>query len=123
MKGNDPPHLAVDDLVALGVDRQHATDWLKVRKAKGATHLTPTAWAGLCREAGKAGISTAEAVRICAEREWRGFDAAWDWRSAPRVAGAGRGPPAARPGQTARHHNLDQLDHTEGVSPDGRIIL
>lgn len=114
-KGDDPPPLTVDDLVAQGVNRQHAADWLKARRDKGAKHLTPTAWAGLCREAGKAGISPAEAVRICAEREWRGFDASWDWRSTPRTAGAGRGPPAAaHPGQSARHHGLDKSDITEG---------
>ena len=123
-KGDDPPPLTVDDLAAQGVDRQHAADWLKVRRDKGAKHLTPTAWAAVCREAGRAGISPAEAVRICAEREWRGFDASWDWQSAPRAAAAGRGPPAAlQPSHSARHHGLDQLDHTEGLTADGRIIL
>ena len=69
-------------LLAEGVERQVAEDWLAVRKAK----LTQTALDGVIREAGKAGISVGEAVRIAAERGWRGFKADWDWRSggAPR---------------------------------------
>ena len=64
-------------LLALGVDQQVAEDWLAVRKAK----LTQTALDGVVREAGRAGIAVSEAVRICAERGWRGFKADWDWRS------------------------------------------
>ena len=64
-------------LLALGVDQQVAEDWLAVRKAK----LTQTALDGVVREAGRAGIAVGEAVRICAERGWRGFKADWDWRS------------------------------------------
>lgn len=66
-------------LLALGVDAQVAADWLEVRKSKRAK-LTQTALDGLCREAGKAGISVAEAVRICVERSWQSFNAGWDWR-------------------------------------------
>ena len=64
-------------LLTLGVDQQVAEDWLAVRKAK----LTQTALDGVVREAGRAGIAVSEAVRICAERGWRGFKADWDWRS------------------------------------------
>lgn len=66
-------------LLALGVDAQVARDWLDVRKAKRAA-LTQTALDDLTREAGKAGISVAQAVRICAARGWQGFRASWDWR-------------------------------------------
>ena len=66
-------------LLALGVDAQVAADWLAVRKAKRAA-LTQTALDGMVDEAHKAGISVAQAVRICAVRGWQGFKASWDWR-------------------------------------------
>ena len=69
----------------------------------------------------KAGRDATKLDWLATWRNWCRADIAH--RDDHRPAGAGRGPPAARPGQTARHHNLDQLDHTEGVSPDGRIIL
>lgn len=49
-------------------------DWLRVR---GKNPLTETAWQGMTSEATKAGISASEAVKICAERGWRGFRADW----------------------------------------------
>ena len=66
-------------MLALGVEAQAAADWLAVRKAKRAA-LTQTALDDVVAEAGKAGISVAQAVRICAARGWQGFRASWDWR-------------------------------------------
>lgn len=59
-------------------------DWLRVR---GRNPLTQTAWSGMTNEASKAGISPAEAVRICAERGWRGFRADWLDRDKPKRGG------------------------------------
>lgn len=70
---------ALEALIELGVDEQVADDWLKLRRRKRAD-LTRTALDGLVREANKAGISPAKAVRICAERGWQSFRADWDWR-------------------------------------------
>lgn len=61
-------------LTGRGVDPKHAVDWLTIR---GKHALTDTALAGIEREAAAAGITLAEAVRIAAERGWRGFSAAW----------------------------------------------
>ncbi|WYX51221.1 hypothetical protein WJ977_00560 [Achromobacter xylosoxidans] len=78
------------DLVAVGVDRQHAQDWLKVRKDKKAP-LTLTAWDLVVEEAEKAGLSVAEAVRISAENSWAGFRASWmDKAKAEANAGGAR---------------------------------
>ena len=66
-------------LLALGVDEQVARDWLDVRKAKRAP-LKQTALDDVVAEAHKAGISVAQAVRICAARGWQGFRASWNWR-------------------------------------------
>lgn len=86
----DPPPMTIDDLVDEGVERQHASDWLKVRRAKKAP-LTPTAWAGLKAEAEKAGITPAEAVRIAAGESWQGFKAAWHARMQQEERNRGSG--------------------------------
>lgn len=69
--------VTLDDLVAEGVDAQHAKDWLIVRKDKGAKKLTVTAWKAVKREAEIAGISAADAVKTAAENTWQGFKASW----------------------------------------------
>jgi hypothetical protein len=64
--------VTIEQLVDEGVDREHATDWLMIRKAKKSP-LTPTAWNGIKREAEKAGLSFAQAVEMAAERGWVAF--------------------------------------------------
>lgn len=66
--------ISVQDLVSEGVEEQHAQDWFRARKK---TPLTPTAWAKVKSEAEKARMTPAEAVKTCAERQWRGFDSSW----------------------------------------------
>lgn len=68
--------LGADDLVALGVSRQHAVDWLTIRKEKKLP-LTATAVEAIQREAEISQISLADAVRISAENNWAGFKAKW----------------------------------------------
>ncbi len=74
--------LTVKDLEAKGIDAQLAADWLRVRKAKKAI-LTVTAWNALEREAGKAGITPAQAVQVAAERGWQSFKAEYLTGGAP----------------------------------------
>lgn len=69
--------LSISDLEAEGVDPQHAADWFKARKDKGAKTLTPTAWSAVKAEAAKAGMTPAEAVKTAAEQQWQGFKAIW----------------------------------------------
>jgi len=64
------------DLTAAGVDLKVAEDWLAIRKAKKAV-LTGTAWDAILREAKKAQLSVAEAIRISTERGWQSFKAEW----------------------------------------------
>lgn len=73
-----PAPFSQKSVIAEGVDATHLKDWIKARKSA----LTETAWDGLKAEALKAGITPAEAVRICAVKGWRGFDSTWNWRSA-----------------------------------------
>lgn len=75
-EGKSKAALGVADLVAEGIERKHAEDWLTVRKAKRAS-LTQTAWDDVKAEATKAGINPADAVRICAANSWQGFKATW----------------------------------------------
>ena len=69
-------------------------DFMQVRKAKRAGALTETAFNGIIREAGKAGITTDQAVQVCCERGWTSFKAEWL---------TDRGKPAS--GQQARQSN------------------
>jgi uncharacterized protein YdaU (DUF1376 family) len=64
------------------------SDWLRVRKAKRSGAVTETALAGIRREAERAGLSLSDAIRVCCERSWVGFNAEW-------MRPAGNGPPAA----------------------------
>lgn len=68
--------LGVDDLIADGIPRQYAEDWLRVRRAKKSP-LTQTAWLAVKAEAVKAGITSSEAVKVSAVNSWQGFKAAW----------------------------------------------
>jgi hypothetical protein len=64
------------EMIAEGVAREDAEDWLLVRKQHRAP-LTRAAWAQLRHEASKAGLTVAEVVRMCAANGWRGFRASW----------------------------------------------
>lgn len=51
-------------------------DFLAIRRAKRAP-MTPTALAGIQREAERAGITLQKAIEVCCERGWQGFKAEW----------------------------------------------
>ena len=103
----------------LALDAQVAADWLAVRKAKRAA-LTQTALDGMVAEAHKAGISVAEAVRICAARGWQGFRASWNWRDeAPqgRTFDHRGGQPAVSASEQARQQAL-RIAEKMGLTPE-----
>jgi hypothetical protein len=102
-----PRALGVRELVAEGVERKHAEDWLKVRSAKRAP-LTPTAWDDVKAEAAKAGITPADAVRISAMNSWQGFKATW-------CAKLGQEGSAARdPAATGTHGGYENRNYGQG---------
>jgi hypothetical protein len=101
-----PSAIGVRELVAEGVARQHAEDWLKARRAKNLP-LTPTALDGVKREADKAGIAFPQAIARAASEGWAGFKAAWLVNAAARAGGA---PPIAV------HGGFDQRDYGIGGS-------
>lgn len=108
-KGADklPRALGVRELVAEGVERQHAEDWLKVRTAKRAP-LTQTAWDDVKAEAAKAGITPADAVRVSATNSWQGFRATW-YAKQGQEGGAARGPAA-----TGTHGGYENRNYGQG---------
>lgn len=64
-------------VTAPAIPAELLSDFLAVRKAKKAGPLTPTALAGLQREADKAGVSLEVAVTACCEYGWQSFHAGW----------------------------------------------
>ena len=70
------PTVKAKDLISDGVDRQHAADWLTIRKAKRAP-LTPTAWDDAKAEGLKAGLDPAKTVATAVANNWAGFKANW----------------------------------------------
>lgn len=59
------------------------SDFMAIRKAKRLGEVTKTAFAGLQREAEKAGLSVEQAITISVERGWGSFKASWDWQDKP----------------------------------------
>ena len=59
-----------------GVDVDIWNDF-KTLRAKHRAPITPTAMAGIVREAKVAGLSLNDALKTCCERSWRGFKAEW----------------------------------------------
>lgn len=66
-------------LERFGITGQLAKDFIVHRKTKRGA-ISETQLSRLQKQADKAGISICEAVEICIERNWQGFNASWDWR-------------------------------------------
>ena len=63
-------------MVGNGVEEELAHDWLLVRKEKKCPS-TRTEFLAVKREAEKVGMTMNDAVRICCERSWAGFNPIW----------------------------------------------
>ena len=64
-------------LLAKGVDKQVAEDWLKLRKTK-KLESTLTALEGVEAEATKVGYPLNTVLKCCAQNSWGGFKASWE---------------------------------------------
>jgi hypothetical protein len=84
--------ISVDDLIAEGVSKPHATDWLATRKGKGLAPLTRSIWSATKEEAAKANLTPGEAIARAAAEGWGGFKAKW-------LTAPDRGRALAEPGQ------------------------
>ena len=110
-----PQHVSLPDLLAEGVDEQHAKDWLAVRQRKSLP-LTLTAWAEMKAEALKARIAVPEAVRVSAANSWAGFKAAW-------LQQAGQGPPGRQTATDRRIETIHALTGKHHERPDQPTII
>ena len=100
----DSPKRTVSSLLSdFGINGQLAKDFIALRKEKKAA-ITETALNRMKTQSVKAGLSMQEAVEICIERNWQGFNADW-YQEKPKTvlkqviteADINR---AARPGET-----------------------
>jgi len=66
----------LDSLIQLGVDKQVAEDWLKVR-AKHKASNTQTAFKKIVAEIEKSGRDANWCITKAVEKSWRGFEAEW----------------------------------------------
>lgn len=101
--------VTVEQMVAEGVQEQHAQDWLTVRRKKDSP-LTPTAWEAVKAQAVLAGLSLDDAVRTSAEQNWAGFKAKW-------IGAGGQALPAAGNRQEQledRNRNVGGDDWVQG---------
>ena len=60
-----------------GIEDSVWQSWLAARKAKRLCAPTSTVMDRITREATKAGISMAEAIKLAAEKSWGSFEASW----------------------------------------------
>ena len=63
-------------LIGLGVSEQTATDWLAVRKSKGAVN-TETSFKRIASEIEKSGLTAEECITTAVTRNWQGFSHEW----------------------------------------------
>jgi DNA replication protein DnaD len=63
-------------LISFGVPESLASDWMKVRKNKKATN-TETALKRILTQISKANISPKQAIELCVEKSWSGFESEW----------------------------------------------
>ena len=70
------------ELLSIGVERNLAEEWIKVRKNKKLTQ-TETAFRKTKEEIEKSGLSANDCITLCVERSWGGFKAEWVEREIP----------------------------------------
>lgn len=63
-------------LIDMGAEPLHVDDWIKIRKNKKATN-TETALNSFIKQCTDNKFSIKDAVRICAENDWKGFKYSW----------------------------------------------
>ncbi|MFV5476997.1 replication protein [Acinetobacter baumannii] len=66
----------VEALKKLGANDQLINDWLAVRKTKKASN-NQTSFSRFESQLSKANLDINTVLRICIERDWKGFDASW----------------------------------------------
>jgi hypothetical protein len=70
------PFNFLNSILALGVDKQIAKDWMSVRTKKKAAN-TLTAFNKIVSEINKSNLTANEIIKLCAEKSWVGFNPDW----------------------------------------------
>jgi hypothetical protein len=70
-------------LLELNIDTKLVDEWIKVRKAKRAVN-TETAFNRFVIEVNKSSATHNEAVKMCVEKSWAGFEADWYEKNKPQ---------------------------------------
>jgi hypothetical protein len=73
---NDTQFNFKNSIIDLGVEKQIAEDWIKVRAKKKAAN-TKTAFNGIKKQIEISGVPANECVKIAAEKSWQGLKAEW----------------------------------------------
>ena len=76
------------ELMGIGVERQIAEDWIKVRRNKKLTQ-TETAFKKTKNEIERSGRCANDCITLCVERSWGGFKAEWMQREIPIISREG----------------------------------
>lgn len=111
----------LEAVIQLGVSRQVAEDWMKVRHTKRATN-TSTAFRNVAAEIAKSGRTAEDCIRFVAERSWAGFKAEWMNEESPRHTR----PSAPRREESLTEHyarvnrELEQILHPNGPDYDNQ---
>lgn len=64
------------EMLLLGFEEDLVVDWLAVRKTKKATN-TLTSLKSFCKQVGKTGLPINEVLKLCIEKDWKGFNHEW----------------------------------------------
>ena len=76
------------ELIAIGVERKIAEEWIKVRRNKKLTQ-TETAFKKTKNEIERSGRCANDCITLCVERSWGGFKAEWMQREIPIISREG----------------------------------
>jgi hypothetical protein len=104
---NEP---GIEALEIAGVPPKLLADWKAVRKDKRAGPITDTVIEATVREAGKAGLTVADAVRYCCEAGWQGFNAGFYAKR------ENKGPGSSPRKTSSRHSGFRETNYLEGVT-------
>jgi hypothetical protein len=88
-KEKDTHFCAQAFLLKAGVEKQLASDWLKVRKTKRLAD-TETALTAILKEIEKTSRPINEILKICCVRSWGGFKDSWPWQEEKNSDSSGK---------------------------------
>ena len=71
-------------LLSLGANKLHVDEWMTIRNKKKAVN-SEYAFATFLKELEKSGQHIDEVLRLCCQKQWRGFEASWITELPPKI--------------------------------------